>query len=127
MTPVAAIAQSGLAAATLRLNVSASNVANMGDASPVGSTTGYRRGAVTTSPTPGGGVTAQAVTLSPAQTLAYDPTASIADAQGMVQMPDIAPIAEISNQMAANQAFAFSLDALKVADKEKKALLDLTT
>jgi flagellar basal-body rod protein FlgC len=127
VTPVAAIAQSGLAAATLRLNVSASNVANMDDESPVGSTSGYQRGGVTTSPTPGGGVTAQAVTLSPAQILAYDPTASIADEQGLVQRPDIDPIAEVSNQMAANHAFAFSLDALKAADKEQKALLDLKT
>jgi flagellar basal body rod protein FlgC len=111
--PIAAIAQSGLAAATPRLNVSASKVANMDGVSPVGST--------------GGGVTAQAVTLSPAQILAYDPTASIADIQGLVQMPYIDPIAEISKQMAANRAFAFSLDALKVADKEKKALLDLKT
>ena len=43
----------------------------------------------------------------------------------MVQTPEIDPIDEISNQMAAGHAFGFSLEALKAADDEQKQLLDL--
>ena len=124
MTPVA-IAQSGLAAATLRLNVSASNLANVSDTSAVGSS-GYDPSEARTSASPGGGVTATAVTVKPAQLIAYDPTSPIATAQGFIQMPDIDPIAEVTNQLQAGTAFAYSLAALKVADEEQQATLDMT-
>ncbi|HEY1750419.1 MAG TPA: flagellar basal body rod C-terminal domain-containing protein [Caulobacteraceae bacterium] len=127
MPPVSAISQSGLAAATLRLNVSASNLANIDDTSPVGSAQGYQPGTVVQSALPGGGVAAQAVTLSSAQLLAYDPTAAIANDQGLVQAPDIDPISEITNQLAASRAFAFNLDALKAAEEDQQSLLDIST
>jgi flagellar basal-body rod protein FlgC len=125
--PASAISQSGLSAATLRLNVSASNLANLDDTSPVGSTTGYQPSAVMQSPLPDGGVSAQAVTLSSAQLLAYDPTAAIANEQGLVQKPDIDPITEVTNQLAASRAFAFNLDALKAAEEDQQSLLDIST
>jgi hypothetical protein len=75
VTPVAAIAQSGLTAATLKLNSSASNLANAGDRSAVGAK-GYQPTEVENSALPNGGVVAQAVTLSPGTTIIYDPTAA---------------------------------------------------
>jgi flagellar basal-body rod protein FlgC len=127
VTPVAAIAQSGLAAASLRLNVSASNLANANDTSAPGSKRAYAPRGVSQSPTLGGGVSAQAVTLRTAQLLVYDPASPLAGVSGMVQTPEIDPISEISNQIAAGHAFAFSLEALQAADAEQKQLLDLKT
>ena len=126
MTPVAAIAQSGIAAATLKLNASASNIANADDTSAVGAA-GYQPIEVNNSAVPAGGVLAQAVTLKPGTMVIYDPTSAAADARGFVQGPEIDPIAEISNAVAAGRAFAWNVKVLKAADKQEKTLLDLKT
>jgi flagellar basal-body rod protein FlgC len=126
VTPVAAIAQSGLAAATLKLSASASNTANARDTSAVGAS-GYQPLGVVDSAVPDGGVTAQAVNLKPASLLAYDPTSPLSNPQGYVQAPEIDPISEISSQMAASQAFAYSLKVLRAAKQEQQTLVDLKT
>jgi flagellar basal-body rod protein FlgC len=126
MTPVAAIALSGLTAATLKLNASASNLANAGDERAVGSAA-YSPVGVVNSAAPGGGVTAQAVTLRSPSLVVFNPGSPVANAQGLVETPDISPIAEVSNQLAASHAFVVSLEALKVANDEEKTLLDLKT
>ena len=127
MTPVAAIAGSGLAAATLGLTVSAANLANANDTSAPGSKNAHAPRVVKQSPAPDGGVSAQAVTVKTAQLLVYDPASPVAGANGMVQTPEIDPVSEITNQISAGRAFAFSLEALKAASDERKQLLDLKT
>ncbi len=124
--PVAAIAQSGIAAATLKLNASASNVVNANDTSAVGAS-GYQPIEVNNSAVPTGGVLAQAVTLKPGTMVVYDPTSAAANARGFVQGPEIDPIAEISNAMAAGRAFAWNVKVLKAADKQEQTLLDMKT
>ena len=126
MTPVAAIAQSGIAAATLKLNASASNIVNANDTSALGETS-YQPLGVDNSAIPTGGVMAQAVTLKPGSMVIYDPTASAANALGFAQAPEIDPINETSNMLAAGKAFAFSVKVLKAADDEEKTLLDMTS
>ena len=126
MTPAAAIALSGMTAATLRLNVSASNLANAQDEAPVGAP-GYQPLGVVQSPAPGGGVAARAVTLKPASFLSYDAASPLANAQGLVSAPEIDPVSEIGAQISAGSAFAFSLKALEAANQTEKALLDLKT
>jgi flagellar basal-body rod protein FlgC len=125
VSSIFAIAQSGLAAANSMLNVSASNIANIDDASPVGAVGGFNPSQVETSPAPGGGVIAQAVTVKPAQLLAYNPASPLANAQGLVDMPNIDPITEVTNQLTAGIAFAYSLAALKAADEEQRQTLDM--
>ncbi|HWF76344.1 MAG TPA: flagellar basal body rod C-terminal domain-containing protein [Caulobacteraceae bacterium] len=127
MTPAAAIAGSGLAAATLGLTVSAANLANANDTSAPGAKSAYAPRAVRQTPAPGGGVSAQAVTVRTAQLLVYDPASPVAGANGLVQTPEIDPVSEITNQITAGRAFAFSLEALKAANDEQKQLLDLKT
>jgi flagellar basal-body rod protein FlgC len=126
VTPVAAIAQSGIAAATLKFNASATNVVNAGDTSALGAK-GYQPIQVNNSALPLGGVLAQAVTLKPGTMIIYDPTSAAANAHGFAQAPEIDPIAEMSNTLAAGRAFAFSVKVLKAADKDEKTLLDLKT
>ena len=125
MSPASAIAASGLVAATLKLGASAANLANASDAAKVGVKAAFDPLGVQTSPLPGGGVAARVVTLSPGQTLAFDPTSALANAQGLVQAPEIDPVSEVSNRLLAHQAFAFSLEALKVAAENEKTLLNI--
>ena len=129
MSPAAAIATSGLAAASLKVATSAANLANAEDAAPVApvasGAAGYRPLGIALSPSPTGGVVATAITLRSAPLIAYDPASAAADGAGLVLTPEIDPIAEIAGVIAGAQAFAFSLQALKVADENDKALLDL--
>jgi flagellar basal-body rod protein FlgC len=124
MGPAAAIALSGLDAAGLRLSVSAGNLANAEDASAVGGP-GFQPAQVVTSPAPGGGVAANAVSVKPASLLAYDPGSPLAGVTGMIDTPDIDPVSEISNQLSAQHAFAASLSAFQTATAEEKTLLDM--
>jgi flagellar basal-body rod protein FlgC len=118
---------SGLNAASLTLNASASNLANADDVSAVGGAPAYSPIGVQQSAQPGGGVVASAVTLKPSQLLAYDPNSPVANAVGLVQAPEIDPVAEITNQLLSGQNFAYSLAALKAANEEQQTLLDMTT
>lgn len=127
VTSISGIAQSGLAAATVTLDASASNVANADDTSAVGSANGYQPLQVQQSAVPGGGVVAQAVTAKPASLIAYDPGSPVANPQGFVDAPEIDPISEVSNQLAASHAFAFSLKVLQAANKDEESLFDITT
>ena len=126
MTPAAAIALSGVNAATLRLNVSASNVANADDVSAPGAA-GYQAQGTDQSSTSDGGVSARAVTLKPGQALVFDPTSILAGPSGLVSMPEVNPIEEVTNQMQSAVAFSAALKAFGVAQKEEKTLLNLKT
>jgi flagellar basal-body rod protein FlgC len=125
MSPASAISASGLVAAALKLGASAVNVANVADAAKVGGKPAFNPLGVADTPLPEGGVAASVVTLSPGQTLAFDPTSALANAQGLVQAPEIDPGTEVSNQLLARQAFASSLEALKIADENQKTLLNI--
>ena len=106
VTSARAIAGGGLAAATQRTRVSAARAQ---------------------APARAGAVSAQAVTAKTAQLLVYDPASPVIGAGGFAQTPEIDPVSEITHQIAAGRAFAFSLEALKAAVEEQKQLLDLTT
>jgi flagellar basal-body rod protein FlgC len=123
---VDAIALSGIAAATLKLNASASNLANANDTSALGAK-GYLPLKIDNSAAPGGGVIAQAVTLKPGTTTIYDPSSASANALGFAQAPEIDPISETSNLFAAGQAFAFSVKVLNAANENEQTLLDMKT
>jgi flagellar basal-body rod protein FlgC len=125
MASVSGIALSGIAAATLKLSASASNLANIDDVSAVGSV-GYQPAGVEDTAQPGGGVQATAVTLKPATYLAYEPDSPLANTTGLISMPQIDPIAEIANQIEGSEAYAFQLKTFQVADDEQQALLDMS-
>jgi flagellar basal-body rod protein FlgC len=125
MSPAAAIALSGLTAASLKVDASASNLANAQDSPPIGSVGGFRPIGIVQTPAPNGGVVATAITLKTGPLIAFDPASAAANAAGLMLTPEIDPIAEIAGLIAGSQAFAFSLEALKVADDDEKALLDL--
>lgn len=97
MNSITSIAQSGMSAATLRLNSSAHNIAN--DQTP-----GFRRQLVTQETQAGGGV---AASVSPAD------VAGVNLAEDLVQ------------QMAASYAFTFNLKTIQTEHHMLGTLLDM--
>jgi len=131
MSDVFSIARSGMQAASLRLEVSARNVANV-------RTTGQLPPADGTSPAPEpyapqrvdqvelSGGTAARVTASPSYTPSYDPTAPYADASGMVATPNVDLANEFIQQLTAKYEFAANAAVMRTASDMTKTLLDRT-
>jgi flagellar basal-body rod protein FlgC len=139
MASVGSIAQSGMAAATLHLQVAANNIAN---ASSSGPTPGSRSAAgfpnaqdfpnayvaqrVTQSEAPGGGVNASVTAASPGAVAQVDPTAAYADAHGMVMSPNVDFVGEIAGAMMAKANFAANAAVMRTYSKMQQSLLDVT-
>lgn len=127
MSPVSAIAMTGLAAATRRLEASASNIANMrsnGSPTPGEEPAVYAPLEVQLAAQAGGGVEASLAPSVRTALLAYDPQASFADAQGYVATPDIDLSQEMINLAMASYDFAANLAVIRTADDMTKAVLE---
>jgi flagellar basal-body rod protein FlgC len=119
MDAVAAIALSGLNTASQRMQVSASNLANMNDAAPLaGSGVAGPAPFVPTRADPvslgAGGVQAQLTAVQPGSAPAYAPDSPYADSAGMVSLPDVDPtrqMVELTQALQQYRAAAALLDA----------------
>ncbi len=132
MSIASTIALSGLRAATLRLQVSADNVANAYSAGPLpgspasGNYPGpYVPGRVSQVAVVGGGGRATVGAASPASIVAFDPTASYADSRGMVAMPNVDFADEIVQQLMARISFAGNVQVVKADARMTSTLLDI--
>jgi len=141
ITPMQAqsIAQSGMAAATLRLEAAASNLANAqsdgvlppsnGTAPDPKAPSVYaprRIDQVSLSPSASkvAGVSAQ-ITAEPDYFASYKPDASFADAQGMVASPNVDPVTETVQLITAEQSFRSNMSVYKTADAMTQMVLDI--
>jgi flagellar basal-body rod protein FlgC len=127
MSPVHAIAQSGLNAATRRLEASASNIANMrsfGSLSAHEQPAVYAPLEVQLAAQAGGGVSANIAPSARAALLAYDPSASFANAKGYVAAPDVDLTQEIIHLAVASYEMAANLAVIRTADNMTKAVLN---
>ncbi len=111
-------ALSGLRASGKRLEVSASNVANARSED-------YRPGRVVQSAQASGGTRADAVPVTPATVPSYEPQSPAADADGLVQRPNVSLEAETVEQIIAQRSFEANLRTVETADRMNKALLDI--
>jgi flagellar basal-body rod protein FlgC len=133
MSSPLAIAASGMMAATLRLNVSASNVANSLSSGPLPDATGPGATAPAAY-TPlrvdqvdvGGATSATATPVLPSYAPTYAPSAAYADKSGMVAAPDVDLANEAVQQMTAKCAFTANAKVMRVASQMMGALLDIT-
>lgn len=121
---------SGMNAAVRRLEVSATNVANLRTTGTVpdgnGSSTAYVPLAVHQQALAGGGV---GTTVAPARQgfrLDYDPTSPDADERGLVAAPDIDLAGEVATQLTAKLDYRAALKVMHVADEMLKSTLDRT-
>jgi flagellar basal-body rod protein FlgC len=134
MSDISTIALSGMNAATRRLEVSASNVANvMSDGAlpsangtvPAGAPTAYAPLEVVQTATAGGGTQTSVTTVTPSTTAVYDPQASFANQDGLVAAPNVDLSQELVGQMVAKYSFAANAMVMRADDRMTKTLLDI--
>lgn len=133
------IAQSGMAAATLRLDAAASNLANAqsdgvlppndGSAVDANAPSVYaprRIDQVSLSPSASkvAGVEAQ-ITAEPDFFASYKPDAAFANGQGMVASPNVDPVTEAVQMITAEQSFLANMSVYKTADAMMSKILDI--
>lgn len=134
LSSVLSIASSGLAAASLRLQVSANNVANalstgpLPDAPNAGNfPPAYVPERVDQVAATGGGTSATVGTVTPSFVPQYDPTAPFANANGQVAAPNVDLANEAVQQIIARYAFAANAKVIQTASEMMKTLLDIKT
>ena len=118
------IAGSALSAQSQRMNVSASNMANADSVvGPDGQPYRARQVVFQVNPAPGqamgqeiGGVRVAGVIQDPSPLKqVYDPKHPLADAQGYISMPNVAPVAETVNMIAASRSYQANVEVLNTA------------
>jgi flagellar basal-body rod protein FlgC len=132
MNAAFAIARSGMQAASLRLDVSASNVANMSSNGPLPDASNaaafppaYAPQRVDQVDVAGSGTAARVTTVSPSYVPAYDPSAPYADKNGMVAAPKVDLTNEVVQQITALYEFAANARVMQTASQMMKTLLDI--
>jgi flagellar basal-body rod protein FlgC len=128
----ASIALSGMLAASKRLEIAAENIANASSAgaipnsdAPANSPKPATPRRVDTVELSGGGTKAVVSDVSPAYTVAHDPSAPYANSKGDVAQPNIDLGNEIVNAVTAKYQFAANALVLKVSDRMMQDLLDI--
>ncbi len=115
------VASSALSAQSQRLNVVASNLANV-DSAVSASGTPYKGKQVVFAATPTArgvqnmGVRVAGVIEDPSPPrMVYDPKNPLADAKGYVTMPNINVVEEMTNMISASRAYQINLDMMNTA------------
>lgn len=139
MVSATTISLSGLRAASLSAEASASNIANARTAGRISDAkleagpttsqsdqtlTGYRPVHVRQDAVEPAGVRATLQAIDPPQVAAYDPTNPLADEQGMVAMPRVEIENEVVNLIQARRAYEANLKVVAAEDKMTGSLLD---
>ncbi|HYG44339.1 MAG TPA: flagellar basal body rod protein FlgC [Bordetella sp.] len=124
LTSIFDIAGSALQAQSQRMNVSASNLANADSAvGPDGQPYRARQVVFQVNPPAGqpygreiGGVRVAGVVQDPSPPKRiYDPAHPLADEQGYVTMPNVDPVAETVNMIAASRSYQANVEVLNTA------------
>jgi len=133
MSIALSVAASGLAAASLRLDVSAENVANALSFGPLptaknaaGFPPAYVPLRVDQTDVAGGGTSAKAVPVLPSYVPIYDPTAPYADNSGMVAAPNVDIGNELIQQLLARYTYAANAKTVSADAHMTRSLLDMT-
>lgn len=130
MSPVSAIALSGMKAATLRFTAAASNIANARSNGPLpGAAAGYPPAyhplRVVQMPADGGGTLARIESYPTDIVTTYDPHAPYANDAGMVAAPDVDLVEETLQLITARNEFAANLLVLRIDAQMSAGLLDI--
>ena len=143
---ILSIATSGLSAASLRVNVAASNIANVRTTGPLpasGESSSSAGAASSTYPaayvplrvdqvdqssgsTPGGTI-ATVSTVSPSYTAQSDPSAPFANQDGLVAAPNVDLASEFVQLAAAKYSFIANAKVMQAYSETTESLLDIKT
>jgi len=141
------IATSGLSAASLRLNVAASNIANVLTTGPLPASGGSGTSGASsnnssfpaayvplqvnqvdqTSGSAPGGVAASVSTVSPSFVAQSDPNAPFANQDGLVAAPNVDLASQFVQLVIAKYNFAANAKVIQTSSDMSKSLLDITT
>lgn len=126
MSGILSTALSGLHAASTRIAASAQNIANVSTAGSLeeGGKEPYTPVDVVQTTTPTGGVQAEFTDRDPATYEAFDPSASYANAEGLVAAPNISLEEEIVHINIAKHAYEANLAVIKTAKELDDALFE---
>ena len=123
-----AIAVSGMGASSAWMDAIASNVANKRDESALPASNvayaGYQPVTVQLSATASGDVSATTEPLMPAYSVGFDPSAPLANAQGLVAVPNVDLATAVVEQTMALQSYRADATVFRVAQQMTKTLLD---
>ena len=142
------IATSGLSAASLRLEVTASNIANALTTGPLPASGGSNASGGTgnsnnnsnfsayvplqvnqvdqTSGSTPGGTTAVVSTVSPSFVPQFDPSSPFANQDGLVAAPNVDLASQFIQLLTAKYDFAANAKVIQAYDNTQKSLLDIT-
>jgi flagellar basal-body rod protein FlgC len=135
MSSISTIALSGMNAAARRLEVSASNVANVMSTGalpgadgtvPAGAPQAYAPLELVQTASAGGGTQTAVTTVTPSTTVVSDPQAPFADQDGLVAAPNVDLSQEMLGQMIASYSFTANATVMKAVDRMAKTLLNIT-
>jgi flagellar basal-body rod protein FlgC len=135
MSSISTIALSGMNAAARRLEVSASNVANVMSTGalpnadgtvPAGAPRAYAPLELVQTASAGGGTQTTVTTATPSTTAVSDPQAPFANQNGLVAAPNVDLPQEMLGQMIASYNFTANATVMKAVDRMSKTLLDIT-
>src|SRR5271154_2827089 len=122
-------ALSGLLAAQNQLSAVATNVANSGDVSRVQPQAGdppvFNPIDVVDTTASSGGVNSTAVPVTPASVTAPDAQSPLADANGLVNLPNVDLGTQLVNGLLANLAFAANAKVIVAAKQMQDSLLKI--
>ena len=132
MSNISTIALSGMNAATRRLDVSASNVANAGttgalpiDGSvPSGAPQAYVPLQVVQTESAAGGTQTSVTAVTPSTVTTSDPSAPFANQDGLVAAPNVDLAQEMVSQLVAKYSFAANAKVMAADDRMTKTLID---
>jgi flagellar basal-body rod protein FlgC len=134
MSSISTIALSGMNAAARRLEVSASNVANVsstgalpdaGGTVPAGAPTAYAPLELVQTASAGGGTQTSVTTAKPSTVATFDPQAPFANQDGLVAAPNVDLAQEMISQLVAKYSFAANAKVMKADDDMSRTLIDM--
>jgi flagellar basal-body rod protein FlgC len=134
MSSISTIALSGMNAAVRRLEVSASNVANVMSTGalpgadgkvPSGTPTSYAPLELVQTPSAGGGTQETVATAKPSAIAVSDPQAPFANQDGLVAAPNVDRSQEMVGQLIASYSFYANATVMKADNRMTKTLLDI--
>jgi flagellar basal-body rod protein FlgC len=132
MSVTGTIAMSGLNAASLRLQVAASNIANASSSGPLPDApnaasfpAAYQALTVTQSGLPDGGTRASVNAVHPATVAAYDPGAPFANSNGLVASPNVDLNSQVVDLLAAGISFAANAAVVRAEARMTGSLFNI--
>lgn len=133
MSIASTIAVSGLNAASLRLQVAASNIANVssdgplpGASNPENFPPAYAALRVNQTASVGGGTSATIGVESPATVSTFDPTAPYANSDGFVASPNVDLATEMIQLLMARITYAANAQVIRADAQMSSAVLNIT-